>query len=100
MNSGFFYSNADQREKLVAAEREYTDARVRAIIDLKNKVCTSPDQGFVVINMKGIDPFSLDLLAKEGILALRRAKKRNMERLVLACGGISVNRWVVRCAIA
>lgn len=26
---------------------------------------------FVVINQKGIDPGSLDLLAKEGILALR-----------------------------
>lgn len=25
-------------------------------------------------------------------MALRRAKKRNMERLVLACGGVSVNR--------
>jgi len=41
----------------------------------------------VVINQKGIDPMSLDLLAKEGILALRRAKRRNMERLALACGG-------------
>ena len=29
VNSGFFYSNAEQREKLVAAEREYTDERVR-----------------------------------------------------------------------
>ena len=44
-------------------------------------------QGFVVINQKGIDPMSLDLLAKEGILGLRRAKRRNMERLSLACGG-------------
>ena len=41
----------------------------------------------MVINQKGIDPISLDLLAKEGILALRRAKRRNMERLALACGG-------------
>lgn len=41
----------------------------------------------MVINQKGIDPGSLDLLAKEGILALRRAKRRNMERLVEACGG-------------
>ena len=40
---------------------------------------------FVVINLKGIYPLSLDLLAREGILALRRAKKRNAERLVLAC---------------
>ena len=46
---------------------------------------------FVVINQKGIDPLSLDLLAKEGILGLRRAKKRNMERLSLACGGFVIN---------
>ena len=50
------------------------------------QVCTK-GQGFVVINQKGIDPMSLDLLAKEGILGLRRAKRRNMERLSLACGG-------------
>jgi len=30
-------------------------------------------------------------LAKEGILALRRAKRRNMERLTLACGGEAMN---------
>ncbi|MEW5318992.1 MAG: hypothetical protein WDW38_010170 [Sanguina aurantia] len=91
VNSGFFYSSADQREKLVAAERAYTDQRVQQVIDLKRKVCTSPDQTFVVINQKGIDPLSLDMLAKEGIMALRRAKKRNMERLQLACGGFTIN---------
>ena len=125
MNSGFFYSSADQREKLVAAERAVVDARVQKVIDLKHQVgpralrarCLAPllishtcvmrtvrhgrvcelwgcrvqvctrGQGFVVINQKGIDPMSLDLLAKEGILGLRRAKRRNMERLSLACGG-------------
>lgn len=51
------------------------------------QVCKETGQGFVVINQKGIDPMSLDMLAKEGILALRRAKRRNMERLTLACGG-------------
>lgn len=40
---------------------------------------------------QGIDPMSLDLLAKEGIIGLRRAKRRNMERLALACGGLAVN---------
>lgn len=34
---------------------------------------------------------ALDSLAKNGILALRRAKRRNMERLTLACGGVAVN---------
>ena len=38
VNSGFFYSSADQREKMVAAEREVTDARCRAVIELKQKV--------------------------------------------------------------
>lgn len=41
--------------------------------------------------MKGIDPMSLEMLAKAGILALRRAKRRNMERLTLACGGREIN---------
>ncbi|KAA6416598.1 MAG: TCP-1 cpn60 chaperonin family [Trebouxia sp. A1-2] len=90
VNSGFFYSSADQREKLVAAERQVTDDRVQKVIDLKRQVCKDGET-FVVINQKGIDPLSLDLLAKEGILGLRRAKKRNMERLSLACGGFAIN---------
>lgn len=35
----------------------------------------------------------MDLLAKEGIVGLRRAKRRNMERLTLACGGIAMNSF-------
>jgi T-complex protein 1 subunit zeta len=54
-------------------------------------VCEGNDKGFVVITQKGIDPISLDMLCKEGILGLRRAKRRNMERLVLACGGQCIN---------
>ena len=33
-------------------------------------------KSFVVLNQKGIDPMALDMLAREGILALRRAKRR------------------------
>jgi len=91
INAGFFYSNAEQREKMVAAERRQVDERVKRIIELKSKVCVGGDKNFVVINQKGIDPPSLDLLARAGIIALRRAKRRNMERLVLACGGEAVN---------
>lgn len=36
---------------------------------------------------------SLASLAKEGIFALRRAKRRNMERLTLACGGNALNSF-------
>ena len=91
VNSSFMYSDAEQREKMVAAEREYTDDVVRQVIALKKKVCDGNNKGFVVITQKGIDPISLDMLAKEGIVGLRRAKKRNMERLVLACGGVCIN---------
>lgn len=38
---------------------------------------------FLVFPCQGIDPISLDLLAREGIVALRRAKRRNMERYVI-----------------
>jgi T-complex protein 1 subunit zeta len=91
VNSGFFYSSADQRERLVAAERAVTDERVARIVALKRRVCDTPDKSFVVINQSGIDLASLDALAREGIMALRRAKRRNMERLQLACGGFTIN---------
>uniref|UniRef100_A0A8C4UW45 Chaperonin containing TCP1 subunit 6B n=1 Tax=Falco tinnunculus TaxID=100819 RepID=A0A8C4UW45_FALTI len=91
VSSGFFYKSAEEREKLVKAERKFIEDRVNKIIDLKRRVCSDSDKGFIVINQKGIDPFSLDALAKEGIVALRRAKRRNMERLTLACGGTAMN---------
>eukprot|EP00435_Cladocopium_sp_Y103_P017735 s3958_g4.t1 len=154
VNAGFFYSSAEQREKLVeyrthtryvicAIPNAYTEmaAPVKKIIELKKRVCTEErgqvewgwaagqpgsdwflstigrqdgDPGnffrstlqlvvcfeghlmenkksFVLINQKGIDPPSLEMLAHEGIIALRRAKRRNMERLPLAVGGIAVN---------
>merc|ERR1719229_886622 len=92
VNAGFFYSSAEQRDKLVESERKFTDEKVRKIVELKRKVCTEENKkSFVVINQKGIDPPSLEMLAHEGIIALRRAKRRNMERLPLAVGGTAVN---------
>ncbi|CAD7930634.1 unnamed protein product [Amoebophrya sp. A25] len=95
VNSGFFYNSADQRDKLVESERTFTDEKVKKVIELKRKVCdenpSSPPKSFVIINQKGIDGPSLESFAREGIIALRRAKRRNMERLILACGGNAVN---------
>ncbi|TKR75719.1 hypothetical protein L596_016971 [Steinernema carpocapsae] len=97
VNSGLFYKSAAERERLLAAERDFITKRVQKVIELKKKVCDDAEavdgvkRGFVVINQKGIDPPSLDLLAQAGIFALRRAKRRNMERLQLACGGEAVN---------
>ncbi|GJC77525.1 T-complex protein 1 subunit zeta [Colletotrichum liriopes] len=92
INSGFFYSSAEQRDKLVESERRFVDAKLKKIVELKKEVCgNDPTKNFVIVNQKGIDPLSLDVLAKNGILALRRAKRRNMERLQLICGGIAQN---------
>ena len=98
VHSKLIYSNAEQREKLLKSEHKATDDLCMKIIDLKRKVCDSEEgkknnRHFVVINQKGIDPLSLDLLAREGILGLRRAKRRNAERLILACGGNAVNSF-------
>lgn len=92
INSGFFYSSADQRDKLVESERRFVDEKLRRIVELKKEVCgTDGKKGFVIVNQKGIDPLSLDVLAKNGIFALRRAKRRNMERLQLIVGGTAQN---------
>jgi len=91
VHSGFFWSNAEQREKLIASERAFTDEKVQKIIELKRKVCKDNNKNFIIINQKGIDPPSLELLARDGIIGIRRAKKRNGERIPLACGGRQVN---------
>ncbi|KUL86521.1 hypothetical protein ZTR_04181 [Talaromyces verruculosus] len=92
INSGFYYSSAEQRDKLVESERRFVDAKLQKIVELKKQVCgNDPKKGFVIINQKGIDPLSLDVLVKNGIMALRRAKRRNMERLQLVCGGTAQN---------
>lgn len=52
MNSGFYYKTAEEREKLVQAERQFIDERVKKIIALKKQVCEGNNKGFVVINQK------------------------------------------------
>lgn len=54
-------------------------------------MCDGTDKNFIVINQKGIDPPSLEILARDKIIGIRRAKKRNGERIPLACGGRQVN---------
>ena len=93
VNSGFFYKTAEERERMVKAEREFIDRRVEKVIALKKKLCDGTDKSFIVVNQKGIDPQSLDMLAANGISGLRRAKRRNMERITLACGGTAMNSF-------
>uniref|UniRef100_A0A452FLQ3 T-complex protein 1 subunit zeta n=1 Tax=Capra hircus TaxID=9925 RepID=A0A452FLQ3_CAPHI len=70
VNSAFFYKSAEERDKLVKAEKKFIEDRVKKNNRPERKVCNDSDKG---------------------IIALLRAKRRNMERLTLACGGIALN---------
>jgi T-complex protein 1 subunit zeta len=39
VQSGFFYSNAEEREKLVESERKWLDERCKQVIEFKRSVC-------------------------------------------------------------
>jgi T-complex protein 1 subunit zeta len=95
VNSEFKFATPEERKQLVAAERKYTDDKVNQVIALKRRaIDDNPDSkftDFIVINQKGIDAVSLDMLQRAGIVGIRRAKRRNMERLRLSCGGYSIN---------
>ena len=90
MNTQYFYKNAEEKVAQAERERQWVNERVQKIIDLKEKMC-KPDETIAVFNQKGIDPESLQMLANHNILALRRVKRRNMERITLCCGGEPLN---------
>ncbi|GMF18444.1 unnamed protein product [[Candida] boidinii] len=55
VNSGFYYSSAEQREKLVNSERKFIDDKLKKIIDLKNEICgNDPNKNLVIINQKEV----------------------------------------------
>ena len=90
-DSEFTFNSIDKQEKLSFKERDFIDKKVKKIIQLKRSVCKDTKKGFLVINQKGIDMVSLDILSKEGILAIRRAKRKNMERISLMCNAVPIN---------
>jgi len=61
------------------------------IVELKRKLCEGTNKNLVVVNQKGIDPASLEILARDNIIGIRRCKRRNGERIPLACGGKCLN---------
>jgi len=61
---------------------------------LKNMVDMVKNSGAnVLICQKGIDDLAQHFLAKEGIYAVRRAKKSDMEKLAKATGANIVSKW-------
>lgn len=91
VNSGFLKIRVQGREKLVKAERKFTKDGVLKVIKLY-KIVWLWLKGCTIVNQKGTDSFALNALAKEGRVALHRAKSK-VEKLTLACGGVALNSF-------
>ncbi|KAM0675740.1 T-complex protein 1 subunit zeta [Gurleya vavrai] len=92
INAQFNYKSADQRDSLLASERKFIFERAEEIANFGKEIKKKTGKNMVLINEKGIDQISLEVLSNAGILALRRAKRRNLERLVKMCGGNIISR--------
>lgn len=87
INAGFYYSSVEQRQSLVTNERIHILNRANKIVEFAKDIKKRLNKNIVFITDKGIDPFSLEILAKDNILGLRRTKRKNLERLIRMCGG-------------
>ncbi|KAH0790812.1 T-complex protein 1 subunit zeta 1 [Histomonas meleagridis] len=80
-------ANSDQRERMTIAERKFVDEKLKQIIELRSLF----DGDFLLVNGKGIDGPSLDILSHANISALRRVSRKTMNRLVYSCGCHMIN---------
>lgn len=87
VNTFMTVADADQKERMTIAGRKFVDNKLRKIIELKSVV----GGDFLLVNGKGIDGASLDILAHANISAVRRVSKKTLQRLVYACGCRVVN---------
>jgi len=69
--------------------KAFLDQESRMLKDMVEKVKKAGAN--VLICQKGIDDLAQHLLAKEGIMAVRRAKESDMEKLAKATGGRIIN---------
>ncbi len=69
--------------------KAFLDQETRILKDMVEKIKKAGAN--VLISQKGIDDLAQHFMAKEGILAVRRAKESDMEKLARATGGRVVN---------
>lgn len=92
INAQFVYKTSEQRDGLLASEHKQVFDRATMIADFARAVKENMGKDLVFINEKGIDPVALEILSNARVLALRRAKRRNLERIIKMCGGDLVSR--------
>jgi len=84
LNAQFYYKSTEEKMRMEEGERRGVLQRVEKIIRTIEEVARANSHQkpqFMVITQKGIDQHALEIFARHNVLALRRAKKRNMERL-------------------
>jgi len=77
--------NAEIRIKDPSQMQAFLDQETRMLQDMAKKIGTSGAN--VLLAQKGIDDMAQHFLAKKGILAARRVKQSDMEKLARATGG-------------
>ncbi|KAI5171494.1 T-complex protein 1 subunit zeta [Nematocida sp. LUAm3] len=93
INSQFYYKSTAEKIEMEKEERRNILERVQKIISTMREIAEEAKDSqpnFMVITQKGIDAYALEVFAKYNVLALRRAKKRNMERLEKITGSSHV----------
>lgn len=68
-------------------ERKLLYQTIEKVVDLKNQF--QNNENLVILTSKGVDLAALEVFASYGILALRRVKKRNIER-ISKCTGCNI----------
>lgn len=86
VNAEFVYTTVEQRESMANCENKFIKDKAEKIVKLAEDL-RKEGKNLVVMNEKGIDLDALEILAKGKVLALRRCKRRNLERLTNICGG-------------
>lgn len=89
LNAQFYYSRAEDKIKMEEGERRILMQRVQQVLEMMQKVAqanSSLSPQFMLITQKGIDQHALEVFARYNVLALRRAKRRNMQRLQMLTG--------------
>jgi T-complex protein 1 subunit zeta len=87
VNTIIHVANADERERMTIAERKFVDSKLRTLVEFRSLF--SGD--FLLVNGRGIDGPSMDMLSHANISALRRVSRKTLRRLVHATGCALVN---------
>src|SRR5271157_825341 len=83
----------DAKLQITAPEQiqEFLDQEQSILMNMVNKIVDAGAN--VVICQKGIDDMAQHFLAKKGVLAVRRVKKSDLEKLAKATGGKIINSF-------